>query len=123
MSTQVLSKYTRASAPSPGLIDGRYHEQYYTLPEQQETMKLWNSVADNAIETTLPPITPTQEEADIISEIKANTETYFQEQMTRIIMGVEAESAFDETISRLKTMEIEKTVEIYQNAYERYQKR
>lgn len=121
--TQVLSKYTRASAPSPGLIDGRYHEQYYTLPEQQETMKLWNSVADNAIETTLPPITPTQEEADIISEIKANTETYFQEQMTRIIMGVEAESAFDETISRLKTMEIEKTVEIYQNAYERYQKR
>lgn len=121
--SQALSKYTRASTPSPGLIDPRYHEQYYQLEEQQDAMKLWNKIADRALSVTLPQVTFTNEESEKISNIHSNIDAYLEEQTTKIIMGLLPIEDLDTMQANLEKMKIGEALEIYQSAYERYQSR
>lgn len=118
--SQAISKYTRASTPSPGLIDKRYHEQYYDIEQQKEAMKLWDIVADEALATTIPPVTPTNEETERLSVITSSVNSYVDEMLIKFILGTEPMGKYDEFLSRIKSMEIDAAIKINQDALARY---
>ena len=120
---QAISKYTRAAVPSPGLIDRRYHEQYYDVQQQKDAMNLWGEVADYALETTLPQVTPTVEEAEELSVITSSVNSYVDEMFVRFILGTESMDNYGTFLSQIQGMNIDRAVEIYQNALERYKTR
>ena len=115
-----LGKYTRASQASVGLIDARYYEQYYQLPQQVDAVKLWNKNTDPALEVTLPAISPTAEEAEEMATINAAVSTYVKEETTKFIMGLRDLNEFDSYVESLKGLNIDRALEIEQAAYERY---
>jgi putative aldouronate transport system substrate-binding protein len=121
--SQALGKYTRGSTPSPGFIDGRYHEQYWQLPQQKEAGKLWAEVADNALEVLVPPITSLPEEAEEISTIMATVDSYREEMAVKFIMGQESLDHFDKFVAEMEKMNIKRAIELKQAALDRYNKR
>ena len=118
--SEALGKYTRASTPSVGFIDPRYHEQYYQLQEQVDAMYAWNDNVDKAFDVLYPPTSLTSEESEELAAIEANLITYAKEQMTKFIMGTRSLDEYDKFIDELKSLNVEKAVEIKQAAYDRY---
>lgn len=116
-----LGKYTRASQSSVGLIDRRYYEQYYQLQQQVDAMNLWNADTTLALDVKLPSIAPSEDEAEELAAINASINTYAQEETTKFIMGLRDISEFDSFVDGLKALNVERALEIQQEAYERYQ--
>lgn len=120
---QALGRYTRASNPTVGFIDVRYYEQYYQLEEQVEAMYLWNEYADNALEVLMPTVTATSEEAEELATLEGSIKTYVSEELTKFIMGSRDISEYDSFVEALKSMNVERAIEIKQAAYDRYMAR
>lgn len=120
---QALGGYTRASEPTIGIIDRRYYEQYYELPEQVDAMIIWNENANNALEVLLPTVTQTSEEAEELATITSAITTYVEEELTKFIMGIRDLNEYDSFVETLKTMGVERAIEIKQAAYDRYMAR
>ena len=118
-----LGGYTRAAQPSVGIIDRRYYEQYYVLPEQVDAMILWNENADNAVDVLMPTVTPTSEESEELAVIEGAITTYVEEELTKFIMGLRDMSEYDSFVETLKGMNIDKAIAIRQAAYDRYNAR
>ncbi|GBG09116.1 hypothetical protein PAT3040_03746 [Paenibacillus agaridevorans] len=119
-----MAKYLRVSTPSPGFVgDDRYTEQYYSFDQQKHAVKLFNQYYDNLKDTRLPRVTPTVDEGQELSSIMAEVNTYFEEMFMQFVMGAAPIAEFDGYTAQLKKMGIERAIEIYQSAYERYMKR
>ena len=71
----------------------------------------------------LPRITFTSEESAEVAEIMNNISTYVDEKTVRYIMGLEDLSTFDTYINEMKNFKLDRMMEIYQSAYDRYMKR
>lgn len=121
--TQALGKYTRGSTPTPGYIDGRYHEQYFQLPQQKDAANLWAKVADNALDVLVPPITNSAKEAEEVSTIMATVSSYQQEMAVKFIMGQESPDHFDQYVKEMEKMNINRVIELKQKALDRYNSR
>ncbi|MNC38047.1 hypothetical protein D3C75_866370 [compost metagenome] len=77
--------------------------------------------ADKAL--LLPPLLFKGDESQEISKIMSEADTYMKEMVIKFIMGNESLDNYSKYTDTLKKMNIEKAVQIYQAAYERYQKR
>ena len=116
-----LGKYTRASQATVGLIDRRYYEQYYQIPQQVDAMNLWNANTAPAIEVKLPSIAPSEADAEELAGLNAALNTYVQEESTKFIMGLRGLDEFDDFVATLKnSYNVERALEIQQAAYEAY---
>jgi len=71
----------------------------------------------------LPPTSFTPEEAKDMSKISADTTTYRDEMFVKFIMGAEPLDNFDKYVEQLKKFNIERGVQIQQDAYNRYKSR
>lgn len=69
-----------------------------------------------------PPIWLTTEEQNEVSSIMANVNTYIGEWESKFILGKEPLAKWDEFISGLKKLGLEKVEQIYNMGYERYLK-
>ena len=81
--SQALSMYTRTYATGGYIQDPRYIEQYYSLPELQEAIKLWSQTDFGKY--MYPPATTTTEEASELAQIMNNIETFTDEMETKFI--------------------------------------
>lgn len=120
---QALGRYTRASQPSVGVIDIKYYEGYFQLPEQLDAMSTWNEYADNALNVLMPTISATTEESEELATLTSSINTYVEEELTKFIMGTRDISEYDSFVDTLKTMGIERAIEIEQAGYDRYMAR
>lgn len=120
---QALGRYTRASQPSVGVIDIRYYEGYYQLQEQRDAMTTWNEYADNALNVLMPTISATTEESEELATLTSSINTYVEEELTKFVMGTRDMSEYDSFVDTLKTMGIERVIEIKQAGYDRYMAR
>ncbi|MFS0728114.1 extracellular solute-binding protein [Paenibacillus sp. 1P07SE] len=121
---EAMSKYLRVSAPAPGFVgDDRYTQQYYKFDQQKEAVEIFNKYYSNLENTRMPRITHTADEAQEISSIMAEIETYKDEMLLRFVMGVEPLENFDRYIAQLQSMRIERVLELSQAALERYNNR
>ncbi len=56
---QSMARFTRSDFDGPFVQDKRYIEQYASLPEQQDSLKIW---AEPSNDKLMPPVTQTQDE-------------------------------------------------------------
>lgn len=114
----VMSLYVRSNFLGSFIQDKRYMEQYSSLPQQQDALQKWMDT--DAEKHNLPLLLFTSEQSAEIAEVMSTIETYQDEQMIRFIMGTRPIEEFDSYVSDMKSMGIERLVEIYQDAYNSY---
>ncbi|WP_339320419.1 extracellular solute-binding protein [Paenibacillus sp. FSL R10-2734] len=119
-----MTKYTRANYPSPGFVnDDRYLEQFYVLEQQREAIQIWGEFEGNVENVMLPLVSATKEESEQLAKIMAEVRSFSDEMYTRFILGEEPIENYDQFVSQLKMMNIEKAIQLQQAAVERYNKR
>lgn len=119
-----LGKYTQAGYPSPGICEHPdYHKQYMFRPQQQEALRLYNKDVASASENMLPPIVATPDESKELANIVTELNTFIDESTIAFITGVEPIENFDKFVEDVKSMEVERAIEIQQAGVERYNAR
>ncbi len=116
----VMSKYVRSNWVGAFVQDKRYIEQYSSLPQQQEALKLWMDT--DAEQHILPTLAFSSDQSSELADIMSTITTYQDEQMVKFIMGTRSIDEFDDYVNEMKKMGIEKAIEIYQAAYDTYDK-
>ena len=96
-------------------------EQYAQLPQQKNAIENW--MQTNMKEHRMPAVNITIEQQTEISSIIESITTYRAEMLSKFIMGVEPIEKFDEFRSQLKQRGLDKYLEYYQQAYDRYMSR
>lgn len=122
---QAMSKHFRANAGAPTLGSyPAYLEQYYTYDLQIEALKTFNEYTDSFSKNYYPMAASlTPEESEEIATLQNDIITYCDEMITKFVIGTEPIEKFDEFVANLKTIGVERAIEIKQAAYDRYIKR
>lgn len=121
--SNALAKYMQANYPAPGMDDDRYLEQYYVHQQQKDALGTYAMYADNASNVLLPPVTATPDESDELASLYAEIKTYKEEMELKFIMGIEPMENFDRYVEQLKSMQVERVIELKQAALDRYNNR
>jgi putative aldouronate transport system substrate-binding protein len=115
-----LGLYTRSTG-GPTIQDKRYYEQFAALPQQRDAVTTWfKTEVDKYM---LPPVSPTPEESSEMAKIMTEVNTLVDETTIRIVLGTDPLEAYDKFLDRLKSLKIDRAVEIMQAALDRYNKR
>lgn len=88
-----------------------------SYPEQSAAAKTWINADMSHL---LPSLSFTTEESAVINKNLADVSTCQSEWTSKFIMGTESFDNWDKYISEMKTMGVDKVVEVYQVAYDRY---
>lgn len=119
---EMLSVYTRAKYNGPMVQAKEYGEQYNFVYEQQaEAISNW-TISD-IDKYGLPNLTPTSEESQELSVIMSEIKTYRDEMQTKFILGTENIDDYDTYVQNIKDMGIDRAIEIYTAAFERFNNR
>ncbi len=120
---QAMAKHFFANYPFVGVDDDRYNDQYYELPAQKEAVKLYAKYADNTLKVSIPPTSLTPEEAKEMSRINSDATTYRDEMFVKFVMGAEPLANFDAYVTQMKKFNIDRGIQIQQDALARYNAR
>lgn len=115
---QKLTMNCLGSDSGPFVQDKRYIEQYYRTDRQRNALECW---ADNDyLDYKIPNVSLTPDENNEFNEIMAEVRTYVSENLNNMIIGKTPIEDFDKYVETLKSMNIERAMEIRQAAYDRY---
>lgn len=115
---QAIAKYARSVYSGPFEQDANYITQVFTLPQQIEAVKLWSNTKTG--DFNMPLISLTAEETDEYSKIITDINTYREEATAKIISGQMGLDQIDTYYETLKSMGIDRALEIQQKAYDRF---
>lgn len=119
---EAMAQYQRSPyANGPFVQRKEYIEQYYILPQQKDALKLLAQA--DPYPNQYPPASATTEESQELATIEGDINTYVSEMTLKFILGTEPLSNFDSFISKLKTMKVDRAIELRQAAVDRYNKR
>lgn len=118
---QAMSKYSVAPLSGPFVQALGYIQQFYTMPQQKNALKMWSTKDETT--TVLPPVTFTVAEGQEVAQIMIDINTYIDEMRAKFILGTEPLANLDKFQATIKSMGIDKALKIYQTAFERYNKR
>ncbi len=123
--SEAMAKHFRAGIGGFGLSQHpQYLEQYYPYESQKAGIKLYaNQLTEKVEQTLMPMISLTVDEANEITSLKAELDTYIKENVTKFIRGLKSMDEYDSFVEQVKKMGAKRYTEIYQAAYDRYQKR
>ena len=108
---------------SNGIFSQRLDAVNLTRPfeQQKKAVEVWSDTeADKHI---IPPIIFTQEENSNMGNSISEIETYVSSMVMKFITGVESIDKYDEFVAQIKKFNIDKVLETYQSAIERYNSR
>ncbi|SEO61994.1 extracellular solute-binding protein [Paenibacillus sp. OK076] len=115
---QALASYALSIMDGPINQDSRYLDALLFDDGQRAANAEWMK-ASSAL--TLPPIRLSTDEVSTSTSIMSQVNTYLNETMTAIISGQKPISDFDTMAETIKSMDIERAIEVHQAAYDRYQ--
>ncbi len=118
--SQAMYLYVRCNSPWPGFIETGYHEQYFARQVQKDAAHAWNLNIENTKETKLPMVSLTSEESLEMATMTSLINDYRNEHVLKFIMGQEPLENYPQFVNELKSLGVERVLEIYQAAYERY---
>ncbi|RKN78312.1 extracellular solute-binding protein [Paenibacillus ginsengarvi] len=118
---QAMSMYFRSNYNGPFVQDKRYIEQYLALPEQRDAVGIWQKT--DMAKHQLPPITPTQEESSEYAKIMTDIDTLVDEMTLKLILGTEPMDSFEKYVDKMKSLKLDRAIEIQKAALDRYNKR
>lgn len=116
--THAMGGYIRANYNGPFVQDQAYVEQYYTLDNQKDAVKIWAET--NMEKHIVPPITPTAEESQELSQIMYDINTYRDEYAIKFIFGTIDFSEWDTYVDTIYKMGLDRVLEIQNDALDRY---
>lgn len=85
--------------------------------EQAAAMQTW-SKAD--VSRIMPTLSVSQEEQSEITKVMDDIYTYRQECINKLVMGIEPIEKWDDAVAKIRSMGIDRAIEVYQTAYDRY---
>lgn len=104
--------------------DQRQFEQAINVARGQvDCFKAWQSTENHVTDIFMPPVVLTSDESNKNSLIMTEVNTYVLEMRDKFIMGIEPISKFDEYVKTINSMDIDESIDIMQQAYERYMNR
>ncbi|WP_438444052.1 extracellular solute-binding protein [Gorillibacterium sp. sgz5001074] len=118
---QMISQYARGSYNGPFVQDKRYAEQFFALQTQRDAVNVWKKT--EASKYNLPPLTPTPEESSEMAKIMNDINTLVDEMTLKIILGNEPADQFDSYVAKMKSLKLDRAIEIQKAALDRYNKR
>ncbi len=118
---QAISMYARGSYNGPFVQDKRYAEQFFALQTQRDAVSTWQKT--DAAKYNLPPLTPTPEESSEYATIMNDINTLVDEMTLKIILGSETLDQFESYIAKMKSLKLDRAIEIQNAALERYNNR
>ncbi|MDR2096644.1 MAG: extracellular solute-binding protein [Treponema sp.] len=118
---QSIGAYARAAYGGPFIQNLGYFEQYMALPEQKNGPRIWK--IDDPYKHKMPPITPTSEESSELGRIMSEVTTYADEMLVKFVLGTEPLSNWDNYVTTIKKMGINRAVEIQNAALTRFKTR
>ncbi|NOU66106.1 extracellular solute-binding protein [Paenibacillus sp. LMG 31461] len=118
---QAMSMYIRGSYNGPFIQDKRYAEQFFVLPTQRDAINVWKKT--DTAKYSLPPLTPTPEESSEYAKIMGDMNTLVDEMTLKIILGNEPVDGFEKYVDKMKSLNLNRAIEIQQAALDRYNKR
>jgi len=102
-----------------GIHDWRVMRTVYPQ-ELLDVCLVWDS---QGYDYVMPPVTLTDKEGEIASNILADINTFVEEYSVKCIIGAESLDRFDDFAAQVRSMGIDKVIEVYQNALTRYVER
>lgn len=115
---QMVSQYSKPNGP----YEADERRNWNTFPEQDEAVKVWAKT--DAEKHTLPAfLTPTVDESKELGKILTEVSNYKEEMFVKFIVGKEPMESYDKYVEQIKKLGIERAVEIYQGALDRYNSR
>ncbi|NHN29358.1 extracellular solute-binding protein [Paenibacillus agricola] len=118
---QTIASYTRANYSGPFVQDKGYITQYLALQSQKDALPIWSKT--DMAKYQMPPVTPTPEESSEFSKIMTDVNTLVDEMTLKIILGAEPVDAFEKYTEKLKSVKLDRAIEIQKAALDRYNKR
>ncbi|WP_145149458.1 extracellular solute-binding protein [Paenibacillus xylanexedens] len=115
---QALASYALSIMDGPINQDSRYLDALLFDDGQRAANAEWRK-ASSAL--TLPPIRLSTDEVSTSTSIMSQVNTYLNETMTAIISGQKPITEFDTMAETIKSMGIDRAIEVHQAAYDRYQ--
>ncbi|QGQ99008.1 hypothetical protein EHS13_31100 [Paenibacillus psychroresistens] len=91
------------------------------MPQQQAAVATWGKT--DIDKYLLPPISTTPEESTEFAKIMNEVNTLVDETTIKIILGTDSIDSYDKFLAKLKTLKIDRALEIEQGALDRYNKR
>lgn len=118
---QGISLYARGSYNGPFIQDKRYAEQFFALQTQRDAVTTWQNT--DSAKYNLPPITPTPEESSEYAAIMNDINTLVDEMTLKIILGAEPIDQYESYVAKMKSLKLDRAIEIQNAALERYNSR
>lgn len=120
--SQAVSKYARSSYGGPFIQSKDYILQVFSLPEQKNALSTW--AYNNMKEHKMPMVSLSLDENKEVTTIMQDIKTFVKEWTYKSIMGVDASiKDYGDYLTKLESVGIERVLNIYQTAYERYMSR
>ena len=118
---QAMSMYIRGSYNGPFIQDKRYAEQFFALQTQRDAIDVWKNT--DVSNYALPSLTPTPEESSEYATIMNDINTLVDEMTLKIVLGTESVDKFDGYVEKMKSLKLDRAIEIQTAAWERYENR
>jgi len=119
-STESLLSFTIGGGSWATIGDRRYQEQY-DIEQAVEAKAKVSQYIDYSV--SLPPLTFSAEQNDIIVPILADIRTFRDEYANAFVMGNRSFNDYDYFVEQIKKMGIDKVLEVYQSVYDEYMSR
>ena len=120
---QAMLKYFRASNVGPFVQSEKYIEQYYAKPQQQAALDAWLERYEIEAPMMYPKATMSADENSEYSSIMTEVDAMVKEKTTQFIIGTLSMDEYDNFISDIKKLNVERAIALKQAALDRYNKR
>ena len=124
MST-AIAFHARASYNGPFVQSFEYQLQFFALPEQAAAPDIWMRGIADPFRHRVPPITPSASEATQMAQIMNSVNTYFQESLTRFILGTDPinDTTWNNYVRTIEQYGIQRAIDIQNAALGRFNNR
>jgi putative aldouronate transport system substrate-binding protein len=96
------------------------HELNRSLDDPDNPAVVMRRMYEPFIRPAFPNLKFTDEEIDVVNSLYTEIKTYKDEMIDKMIMGVEPLSEFDNFVDQLYDMGLDRVLEVYNAAYDRY---
>ncbi len=118
---EAIAKYALGPINYPNARDIRFYEQVNLNSEQKQRIQTnWQTGTSDIL---IPPVALTVDENTQYSNVMSDINTYANETIVNFIIGKEPLENFDKFVSNIEGMGIEKAIQIYSDAVERFNQR
>lgn len=116
---QALAGYCMSWSEGPFVQQKGYMEQFAALPQQQEAITNWTD--NDYLDYQLPLLAIGLEDSDEYSKINSEISTFIDEMVVAYVTGEKSLDNFEtEYMETLKSLGVDRLIEIQQTAYDKY---